>query len=143
MQPRHSILVTLIVACALAGPSVAVHAQASAPQALPVLPGPAASVPASAPTGPRQRGPAETGNRATAPGDLQPERPVARQITIPLGRKPPVVTNRNASPPPRSGSLPADGIEDAAARCKSQVDPQEQAACRARLAREARAKPPN
>jgi hypothetical protein len=144
MQPRHSIVATLIVACALAGTSAAALAQASAPQALPVLPGPGASAPASAPTGPRQRGPAETGNRATAPGDLQPERPIAPQITIPFGKKPPAaVPKRDAPALPRNSGAPAGGIEDAAARCQSQVDPQELAACRAKLAREARAKLPN
>ena len=142
MQPRHSIVPTLSLACTLACACVVARAQASAPQALPVLPGPGASAPAPAPAGPRQRGPAETGNRATAPGDLRPERPVAPQITIPLGKKPPVVPDRNASAPPRSDSAPPGGVDDAVARCESQADPQELAACRAKLARAARAKLP-
>ncbi|HWI10973.1 MAG TPA: hypothetical protein VNU48_06560, partial [Burkholderiaceae bacterium] len=102
---------------------------------------PAASARPPAPSGPRLRGPAETGRRAAAPGDLQPERPVAPQITIPFGKKPPAPPTRN-EPAPRSGAAPG-GIGDAAARCESQVDPQELAACRARLAREGRAKLPN
>lgn len=140
MQPRHSIVATLIVAGALAGSGGGVHAQASAS---PELPGASASAPASAPAGLRLRSPAETANRAAAPGDLRPERLVAPQITIPFGKKPPVVPKRDAPALPRSGVAPAGGIDDAAARCESQVDPQELAVCRARLAREARAKLPN
>jgi hypothetical protein len=141
MQPRHSIVAALLLGCALAGTGSLVHAQASAAQALPVLPGPAASARAPAPAGPRLRGPAETGRRAAAPGDLQPERPVAPQITIPFGKRPPVPPKRT-EPPARNGTAPG-GIDDAAARCESQVDPQEQATCRAKLARESRAKLPN
>ena len=141
MQPRHSIVAGLLLGCALAGTGSSVHAQASAPQALPVLPGPAASARAPAPAGPRLRGAAETGRRAAAPGDLQPERPVAPQITIPFGKRPPVPPKRNEQAP-RSSAAPS-GIDDAAARCESQADPQELAACRAKLARETRAKLPN
>jgi len=145
MKPRHSIVATLIVACALAGTGVAVRAQASASLALPVLPGAGASAPAraaSAPSGPRLRTLAETANRAAAPGDLRPERPITPQISIPFGKKPPAPQKRD-EPPPRSGAAPAGGVDDAAARCESQIDPGSLAACRAKLAREARAKLPN
>ena len=117
---------------------------ASQPIALPDLPaasGPVASAPSAAAPGPRQRSPAETGNRATAPGDLRPERPVTPQISIPFGktspptpREPRVVRRGNA---PASG-----GIDDAAARCESQADAQLRADCRAKQAREARTQLP-
>jgi len=142
MQLRHSIVAALLLGLALAGTGRVVQAQASAAQALPVLPGPAASARAPAPTGPRLRGAAETGNRAAAPGDLHPERPVTPQITIPFGKKPLPPPKRNNEPAPRNATAPG-GIDDAAARCESQLDPQELAACRAKVAREARAKQPN
>jgi len=118
---------------------------ASAPNALPSLGASAASAPApTQPVGPRLRSPAETGNRATAPGDLRPERPVSPQISIPIGKPVPAdgpnadrrVLKRPA--PPTTGS-----IDDAAARCESQVDDTLRADCRARLAREAKGKLPN
>jgi hypothetical protein len=147
MKPRLSIVAGLIVAGALSGTSILVRAQASAPLALPVLPGAAASVPApaaSAPTGPRLRTPAETADRAAVPGDLRPERPIKPQINIPFGKQPAPPT-RNEPPPRRGGAAAATGggIDDAAARCESQTDRQALAACRAKLAREARAKLPN
>lgn len=141
MQPRHSIVAALLFGSALAVTGSVVHAQASAPSALPVLPGPAAPAAASAPAGPRLRGPAETGNRAAAPGDLRPERPVAPQITIPVGKRPPTPAPKRNAPAAASGGAAPGGIDDAAARCDSQVDPQAQAACRAKRAREGAVKP--
>lgn len=141
MKTHFPIVATLIAAAALAGPVTGVHAQADG-QA-PVRAGTAASSPtaaASAPRGPRLRSPVETGNRAAAPGDLRPERPVAPQITIPLGRKPVPKRDGRSAPPP--GAAPAGGVDDAAAHCESQADPQERARCKSRLVPPARAKAP-
>jgi hypothetical protein len=100
--------------------------------------------PASAPVGPRLRTPAETGKRATAPGDLSPERPVTPQLTIPFGKNPPPAKTeprplrRGTPPPPTAG-----GVDDSAARCEAQQDEQVRATCRAKLAREAKTRLPN
>jgi hypothetical protein len=127
---------------ALVGVSTSAFGQASAPaQALPELPGAAASGPRVGPvaprtTAPRQRSLAEAANRATAPGSLQPERPVTRQITVPLGRTAPApaesATLRRGQP--RAGS----GVDDAAARCDAVLDVKQRAACRARAQRDPR-----
>ncbi len=141
-----------LLRCALvtaAWASAAAMAQAPAPAPavpLPDAPPSAASgprAPASAPVGPRLRTPAETGKRATAPGDLSPERPVAPQVTIPFGRNPPPVkpepgVRRGATPPPTTG-----GVDDSVARCEAQEAATERAACRAKLAREAKTRLPN
>jgi hypothetical protein len=108
-----------------------VLAQASAPPSM------AASAPAaSAPVGPRVLTPAEQRrnvDEATAP-DLRPDRPVVPQISVPLGRRPPVQAPA-ASRAPRSGAAPTPGhIGDAAARCESTPGDLERAACRKRLA---------
>ena len=142
---RHpsSILAAWLAASALLFVTTAALPQASAPLAAPELPASGASAPASpAPVGPRLRSPIETGNRATVPGDLRPERPVTPQISIPFGKSPPPLakgeprgTKRGVPP------VVAGGVDDAAARCESQVDDQVRATCRARLAREAKGKP--
>jgi hypothetical protein len=99
----------------------------------------AASSPA--PVGPRVMTPTEQRrnvDEASAP-DLRPDRPVVPQISVPLGRKPPVPAGA-ASRAPRSGAAPTPGhIGDAAARCESAPDDLERAACRKRLAQ---TKPP-
>ena len=112
-----------------------VLAQASAPMAASAPP------PSSAPVGPRVMTPAEQRrnvDEATAP-DLRPDRPVVPQISVPLGRKPPLPAP-SASRAPRSGAAPTPGhIGDAAARCESAPGDLERAACRKRLAQ---TKPP-
>jgi|GEM_PF-1150863 len=138
--------VALAVALVAGLPSVAALAQSSAPvPALPDLTAAAASAPAAASTasatGPRLRSAAETGNRAVAPGDLHPERPVSPQISIPFGKKPAPPTKGEERIVGR-GNAPG-GMDDAAARCESQTDEQMRAACRARLEREAKGKLPN
>lgn len=133
-----SLMLTLATAAAQAP-------AASQPIALPDLPaasGPAASAPPAAAPGPRQRSAAETGNRAAAPGDLHPERPVAPQISIPFGKTSPP-TPREARVVRRGNAPASGGIDDAAARCESQTDAQLRADCRAKLAREARTRLPN
>lgn len=106
----------------------------------------AASAPApiaSAPLGPRLRSPAETGKRAQTPGDLRPERPVTPQISIPFGKKAAPTTPGETRIVRPGNPTTAGGVDDAAARCESQADLQDRAACRARLAREAKGKLPN
>lgn len=132
---------TLLATLLAIGPLVA-FAQASAPPA-PEPRASGASTPASAaPTGPRMRSPSETGNRAAAPGDLRPERPVTPQISVPFGKKPLPSTKADERATQR-GKPAAGSVDDAAARCESQTDAQVRAACRARLAREAKGKLPN
>lgn len=142
MKTHLQIVAARVAAAVLACPLAAVPAQAAGPASAPA--GASASAPtaaASAPRGPRLRSPVETGQRAAAPGDLRPERPVSPQITIPLVRKPvPRRDGRTASPPP--GAAPAGGVDDAAAHCESQADPQERARCKSRLAPQARGKAP-
>ncbi len=142
------------IRCALVGAawaSASAMALAQTPASAPTTPLPdsppsAASgprAPASAPVGPRLRTPAETGKRAIAPGDLSPERPVTPQVTIPFGRNPPPVkpeppVRRGTPTPPTPG-----GVDDSVARCEAQEDATERAACRAKLAREAKTRLPN
>lgn len=143
MISRHlPILAARAAACALVFAAHVAPAQPSVPAAADV-PASGASAPTAAPpVGPRLRSPAETGNRATVPGDLRPERPVTPQISIPFGKSPPPPGKRDARvitrPTPASGS-----VDDAAARCESQVDANVRAACRARLARESKGRLPN
>lgn len=143
--PNRS-LTRRLAALAWVGLFSAAQAQTAAPAPLPAAPPSAASGPAaaaSAPVGPRLRSPAETGKRATPPGDLRPERPVTPQISIPLGRNQPPAAGteprplrRGTPPPPTAG-----GIDDSVARCEAQQDEQVRATCRARLAREAKTRP--
>ena len=134
-----------VAACLLAFAANATFAQAGAPMAEPVVPAPAASAAAlAAPVGPRLRSPAETGNRAAAPGDLRPERPVTPQISIPFGGTPPPPPKGEARPAQRGAAAAPNGmVDDAAARCESQADDPVRAACRARLSREAKGRLPN
>lgn len=144
MNPsRQSIFAAYAASCLLAFATNAALAQASAPMAEPVVPASAASAPASASrAGPRLRSPAETGNRATAPGDLRPERPVTPQISIPFGKTPPPPPKGESRAPKRGNPAAPNGtVDDAAARCESQVDDQVRAACRARLERESKGLP--
>jgi len=144
MTTRHdSILAACLAAGMLGFAARAAQAQASAALALPDLPAASAPRPASAPPpGPRLRSPMDAGQRATAPGERRPERPVTPQISIPFGRSPPPAKDetralrRSSSPPVASG-----GVDDAAARCESRVDEQVRATCRAQLARQAKGKP--
>ena len=140
----HSTFTACVAACVLTVAVNAASAQSSAPMAEPVLPAPATSSPASAaPAGPRMRSPAETGNRAVAPGDLRPERPVTPQISIPFGKLPPPPKAEAGAVRRGNPAAPSGTVDDAAARCESQVDDQLRAACRARLEREAKGRLPN
>lgn len=129
-----------IAAGALAFSATGAFAQAStAPEA----PASAASPPRpAAPNGPRLRSAAETGNRAVAPGDLHPERPVAPQISVPFGKKPAPPTKREEGVVERGNARSRGGVDDASARCEAQVDDQMRATCRATLAREVKARAP-
>jgi hypothetical protein len=128
---------------ALVGVSTSAFGQASAPaQTLPELPGSAASGPRVGPlaptTAPRQRSLAEAANRATAPGSLQPERPVTRQITVPLGRTAPAPPPAESATARRGQPRAGSGVDDAAARCDAVLDVKQRAACRARAQRDPR-----
>lgn len=134
---------TLVAALLLTLGTAGAFAQSSLPAPLPGRPASGASAPAAtAPNGPRLRSPSETGNRATAPGELRPERPVAPQISIPLGKKLPPPTRREERAV-RHGQPVAGAVDDAAARCESQTDERIRAACRVKPTREAKGKLPN
>lgn len=141
---RQPTFAACAASCMLAFAASAAFAQASAPMAAPDAPASSASAPASAaPVGPRLRSLAETGNRAAAPGDLRPERPVTPQISIPFGKTPPPPKGE-ARAAKRGNPAAANGtVDDSAARCESQVDDQVRAACRAKLEREAKGRLPN
>jgi hypothetical protein len=132
MRQIHALV--RLAALAIAALPMVVSAQASAP------PGVAASAAAAPPSGPRVLTPQDQRNKAdaaTAP-DLRPERPVVPQISLPLGRAPPVP--KPSPRPRRSGAAAPPGhIGDAAAHCESMPDDLERASCRKRLTQ---AKPP-
>lgn len=126
----------------LAGlPTWAAAQGATTPVVLPELPGASAAAPAPVASGapgarpaPRLRSPAETGIGATAPGDLKPERAVTPQLTVPFGKKP-LPLSRAHRPGDRAvAPTGRNGVDDDAARCKAEVDPQARSDCRARLA---------
>jgi len=75
---------------------------------------------------------------ATSPGELRPEHAAVPQITVPLGRKPAVPVKPQSTASRRGVAEPADGVDDAVARCEAQSDRQVRADCRARLAIEGR-----
>lgn len=139
--PRPT-LAAALASLVLLWPMPGAMAQSSAPS--PALPDMAASAAvgpartASAPVGPRLRSAAETGNRAVAPGDLQPERPVTKQISIPFGKKPAPPTQGEERAVQRGNPAATGGIDDAAARCEAQVDTATRESCRARLAQDAK-----
>jgi hypothetical protein len=114
----------------------AVMSQASAPSVS------AAPKPPSAKPGPRLLTPEESRESASTPGDVRPERQVAPQVSIPLGKKPPAPLKSDAGASRRKNGAPPGGIDDAAARCEAQVGEQVRAKCRDQLAREARARSP-
>lgn len=92
-------------------------AQASAPAAKPGVQAPSARPKPP----PRLMTPEE--KRDTASHDLQPERPVEPQVTIPLKGK------RS-----KSGKSGGGSIDDAAARCKAEATEAARAACREKAA---------
>jgi hypothetical protein len=107
-------------------------AQVSAPVQSPVASGPAAT-PRPAPLTPQQ-----LRESATSPGELRPEHGAVPQVNVPLGRKPAVPVKPQSKASRRGDAEPADGVDDAVARCEAQSDRQVRAACRARLAIEVR-----
>ena len=141
----RSALHAMATACLAAFASSTAWAQASAPTALPDFPASAASTPGATlrtPPGPRLRSPAETGSRATTPGDLRPERPVTPQISVPLGKPQPVGAGETR--PVRRQAAPAVGaVDNAVSRCESELDDRMRATCRARLAHESKVRPSN
>lgn len=141
---RNICFAQLLGAGTLAFAATRALAQASPPLALPELPNSAASAPRStAPTGPRLRSAAETGNRAAGPGDLRPDRPVTPQVLIPFGKKAPPPTKGEERVVERGNTTSSGGVDEAAARCESQMDNRVRATCRAKLAGEATGRLPN
>jgi len=108
-------------------------AQASAPAQSPAASAPVAAKLRSAPLTPQQ-----LRESATSPGELRPERAAVPQINVPLGRKPGVPVKPQSKTSRRGEAEPADGIDDAVARCEAQSDRQVRADCRARMAIEDR-----
>jgi hypothetical protein len=108
-------------------------AQASAPAPSPAASAPVAARPGASPLTARQ-----LRESATSPGDLRPEHATVPQINIPLGRKPAVPVRPPSKASRRGEAEPADGIDDAVARCEAQADRQVRADCRARMAIEGR-----
>jgi hypothetical protein len=108
-------------------------AQASVPAQSAAASAPVAAKPRSAPLTPQQ-----LRESATSPGELRPERAPVPQINVPLGRKPAVPVKPQSKASGRGEAEPADGIDDAVARCEAQSDRQVRADCRARMAIEGR-----
>lgn len=120
-----------VLAC-VALPSGAL-AQASAP-----APSPAASAPIAAKPRPTPLTSQQLRESATSPGELRPEHATVPQVSVPLGRKPPAPVRPQSRASRRGEAEPADGIDDAVARCEGQADRQMRADCRARMAIEGR-----
>ena len=101
---------------------------------------PMAAASATAPRAPATllRTPEEKRESATAL-DLRPEQAAVPQLSIPLGRTPPVVrpmpgqAGRGAS---AASAASIGGINDGAARCEAKASATERAACRTQLAHE-------
>ena len=101
-------------------------AQAQAPASAPVAK-PAAQAPAARPKpAPNLMSPEE--KRDTATHDLQPDRPVDPQVSIPLGKK--------GGPKGKSSG----SIDDAAARCQAEATETARAACRDKAAKAAKSR---
>jgi hypothetical protein len=113
--------------------SSSVLAQATAP-----APSPATSAPVAAKPRPSPLTPQQLRESATSPGELRPEHAPVPQINVPLGRKPAVPVKPQSGASRRGQAEPADGIDDAVARCEAQSDRQVRADCRNRLAIEGR-----
>ena len=127
-----ALVMALTMACVPLASTAQVAASASEQTAS------AAAAPLRTRPGPRLLTPVESRDSASQPGDVRPEHPVTRQISIPLGKTPPAAR----TPAPigaRRNRPPADaGADDAVARCEAQIGEQVRAKCRDRLAREAR-----
>jgi len=123
--------VAILLAC-VALPSSAL-ARASAPTPSAVASAPVAAKPRPSPLTPQQ-----LRESATSPGELRPEHAAVPQINVPLGRKPAVPVKPQSRASRRGEAKPADGIDDAVARCEAQSDRQVRADCRARMAIEGR-----
>ena len=124
--------VAALLACVALPPGA--WAQASAPDAQ----SPAASAPAAAKPRPSPLTPQQLRESATSPGELRPEHATVPQVNVPLGRKPAVPVKPQSKASRRGEAEPADGIDDAVARCEAQADRQVRADCRAKMAIEGR-----
>ena len=106
-------------------------AQPAAPRPLAAASEPTAPLP-----GPRLLTPAQSRDRAAAPGELRPEHPVTHQIRIPFGKAPPAPSKPLPHAVRREPVAPTGGIDDAAARCEARHGEQARAKCRDQLAHE-------
>ena len=88
----------------------------------PISVGPAPSAPYKGKPTPKPLTAGQGIDTRMAPGELKPERPVAPQVKVPLGRTPPDSTHQGTG-----GS-----INDAASRCLAIADENERAMCRER-----------
>jgi hypothetical protein len=120
---------------ALAFASWAVLA-ANAQQPEPAQPGAASAAPTTK-RGPRSMSPAEKGESASPVGDLRPERPVAPQINVPLGKKALTLQKPTARPAPTRSPAATGSIDDDAARCEAQAADPMHAKCRDKPKQEA------
>jgi hypothetical protein len=102
-------------------------AQPAATREAPVASAPRVSKPA-----PRPLTAAEQRESATIKGELRPEGPPTTQLSIPLGKG----ADKPSSPTAKRGKSngTAGGIDDSVARCNAEVDENERAKCRDRLA---------
>ena len=100
-------------------------------QAVVTSPAPTASaVPPTKPA-PRVLTPTEKRETATVPGELRPEAPATTQLSIPLGK----TRDKPYSPTANRGKgKSTGGVNEAVARCNAEVDENERAKCRDRLA---------
>ena len=145
MDMHRLLLKVAVLAVCSATPSLvlAQGADPAAPRNPASVPAPGARNP-SAPAqgalraGPRLSTPAERRESATPPGDLGPIGAPPPLINIPFGQ--PAATGKPAFAPAaqRDNSLPANAIDDEAARCQAQPDAPSREACRQEMARQAR-----
>jgi hypothetical protein len=109
------------------------HAQAPARVASPLTEPAASAPPVLNKSKPRAMTAAEKRDSATAPGDMRPEEPVVPQLSIPLGRTPPVPVLSKAQQQRQEKAAAMGGVDDGVARCKAAATPAERSACLARL----------
>ncbi len=137
MIVRHRHLTAALALLALAPWA---HGQ-TAPEPVASAPAPAASAPPLKTIGPRLLTPEQKRDNAelTAAPESRPDRAVAPQLTIPLGRKATQAaggpaTVRGSKPPSASGA-----VDDAAARCDALSNKQSRLVCLDRAARDTKA----
>lgn len=125
------LLVAAVAACAQTGAPLSDLKGRSDARPRAVTPGP--TPPASSPST-RLRRLDETGEANAPAGSIQQERAVVMpQVSLPLGRTPAAPTQTDARRLDSRRPAMRGGIDDAAARCVGQSDPQARAQCRDRV----------